>query len=84
MPTINIPPKVRFALYVVGALASLGVVYAVDKAWAGDAEVRFVQGLVALLNVLAAANVSSPRNSPRILGKAVAPDLRKLNDKNGI
>ena len=63
---MNIPPKIRFALYLIGALASLGVVYAVDKAWAGDAEVRFVQGLVALINILAAGNTPTGR----ILGKA--------------
>lgn len=55
MPTINIPPRIRFALYLLGALASLGVAYAVNKAWAGDAEVQLVSGLVALLQLLAAA-----------------------------
>lgn len=55
MPTLNIPAKVRFALYVLGALASLGVTYAVNKTWAGDSEVQLVSGLVALINVLAAA-----------------------------
>lgn len=61
MPTVNIPPRVRFILYVVGALASLGVAYAVNKAWAGDAEVQLISGIVALINVLAAAktNLSS-------------------------
>lgn len=55
MPRVNIPPKVRFGLYIFGAVASLLVVYAVDKSWAGDAEVRLVSGLVALLNLLAAS-----------------------------
>lgn len=59
MPTINLSPRVRFALYLIGSLASLGVVYAVDKSWAGDAETRLVQGLVALLGVLAAANTDT-------------------------
>lgn len=59
MPSINLGPRVRFALYLIGSLASLGVVYAVDKAWAGDAEVRLVQGLVALLGILAAANTNT-------------------------
>lgn len=57
MPTINIPPRVRFALYLIGAVSLLTVSYAVDKTWAGDAEVRFVTGLAALLNLLAAAKV---------------------------
>jgi len=55
MPTINIPNRVRFALYILGALALLTVAYAVDKSWAGDAEVRYVTGLAALLHLLAAA-----------------------------
>lgn len=59
MPSINLGPRTRFVLYVIGSLASLGVVYAVDKAWAGDAEVRLVQGLVALLGILAAANTNT-------------------------
>jgi hypothetical protein len=59
MPTINLAPKVRFVLYLIGSLASLGVVYAVDKSWAGDAETRLVQGLVALLGILAAANTNT-------------------------
>ena len=58
MPTINIPPVVRFALYLVGALSLLTVSYAVDKSWAGDAEVRFVTGLAALLQLLAAAKTN--------------------------
>lgn len=57
-PGIDIAPRVRFVLYILGALASLGVVYAVDKSWAGDAEVRLVQGVVALLNILAAVKVA--------------------------
>jgi hypothetical protein len=62
MPTVNIPPRIRFALYIAGALASLFVSYAVNKTWAGDAEVQLVSGVVALINVLAAAktDLSSP------------------------
>lgn len=58
MPTINIPPIVRFVLYLIGALALLFVAYAVDKDWAGDAEVRLVTGVVALLQLLAAAKTN--------------------------
>lgn len=74
MPTINIPPRVRFTLYLLGALASLIVIYAVDKTWAGDAEVRLVQGLVALLNVLAAAKVDLSSDA---VGKAVSDGLNR-------
>lgn len=58
MPTINIPPLARFILYILGALLLLFVAYAVDKSWAGDAEVRLVTGVCALLNVLAAAKTN--------------------------
>ena len=61
MPPINLGPRVRFWLYIVGSLASLGVVYAVDKSWAGDAETRLVQGIVALLGILAAANTNTAK-----------------------
>ena len=59
MPSINLGPRTRFALYLIGTLASVGVVYAVDKSWAGDAEIRLVQGIVALLTLLAAANTNT-------------------------
>lgn len=68
MPTVNIPARVRFALYLLGALALIGVGYAVDKAWAGDAEVRLVTALAALLNLLAASKTTDAQG--RILGKA--------------
>lgn len=73
MPTVNIPARVRFVLYIVAALASLGVTYAVNKTWAGDAEVRLVQGLIALVNILAAAktDLSQPP-----LEEVVADDVR--------
>lgn len=64
MPSINISPKVRFALYLVGALALLTVSYAVDKSWAGDAEVRYVTGLAALLHLLAAAKTDLSPEPP--------------------
>lgn len=66
MPTINISPKIRFALYIIGALSLLTVSYAVDKSWAGDAEVRYVTGLAALLQLLAAAktDLSGSSDSP--------------------
>lgn len=56
MPTLNLAPKVRFALYLISAVALLGVAYAVDKGVAGDAEVKLVTGLAALATGVAAAN----------------------------
>lgn len=63
MPTINIPPVIRFVLYLIGAIALLTVTYAVDKDWAGDAEIRFVTGLAALLQLLAAAKTNLSGNA---------------------
>lgn len=59
MPNVNIPPKVRLALYLLAAVALLVVSYAVAKGWAGDAEVALVTGLAALANVLAAAKTDT-------------------------
>lgn len=64
MPTINIPPLARFVLYLAAAIALLIVTYAVDKSWAGDAEVKLVTGLAALLNILAAAKTNLHENQP--------------------
>lgn len=72
MPTINIPPKVRFILYLIGAIALLSVSYAVDKQWAGDAEVRYVTGLAALLQLLAAAKTSLSDTSAVVTGTVVS------------
>lgn len=79
MPTINLSARVRFWLYIIGALASLGVVYAVDKSWAGDAETRLVQGIVALLGILAAANTNTakPEDQAREVGRAVGEELNR-------
>lgn len=73
MPTINIPPRVRFVLYIAGALALLTVSYASEKSWAGDPEVRYVTGIVSLLQLLAAAKTDlsgKPEGPP--------PDTRPL------
>lgn len=59
VPEINIAPKIRFALYIAASIAGLLVVYAVDKDWAGDAETRLVQGLIALATLLAAAKTDT-------------------------
>jgi hypothetical protein len=72
MPTINIPPKVRFVLYLIGALALLTVTYAVDKDWAGDAEVRYVTGIAALLQLLAAAKTSLSDSTATVTGTVVS------------
>ena len=58
IPTIDIPPKWRLGLYLLAAIALIVVSYAVDKSWAGEAEVRLVTALAALINLLAAAKVT--------------------------
>lgn len=72
MPTINIPPVVRFVLYLIGSIALLTVSYAVDKEWAGDAEVRYVTGLAGLLFVLAAAKTTLSDTAATVTGTVVS------------
>lgn len=81
MPTINIPPAVRFALYIIGAIGLLTVSYAVDKKWAGDAEVRYVTGLCALLQLLAATKTNL-RDEPKVIDKGVV-DVATPEDGEG-
>lgn len=64
MPTINIPPKVRFALYLVGVLGAVLVQYAMDKTWFGEAEMRLWSGVAAVLFALAAAKVNLSDSPP--------------------
>lgn len=70
MPTINIPARARLILYLAAAIALLVVGYLVDKDWAGDAEVRLVTGLAALLNLLTAAKTDL--NEPTTQAELVA------------
>lgn len=51
----NIPPRVRFALYVIGALATPAIGYLYTRGIFGDAEVALAGAYLALVNVLAAA-----------------------------
>lgn len=58
MPTINIPPKVRFALYLLSALGSVVVAYLAGRGIIGEAETAAWAGVVAIVNGLAAANTN--------------------------
>lgn len=60
--TIVIPPRVRFGLYIASAVAVLVGTYLTDKQydWWGEAEAKLLAGVVALINILAAANVTRP------------------------
>lgn len=59
MPTLNIPPKIRFTLYILAALGSVFVVYAMDKNWAGEAEFKCWTGVAGLLSLLAASKTTT-------------------------
>ena len=61
---MNIPAKVRFSLYIFGAVMSLVVVYMVNKEWwgFGEDESQLVAGLVGLLNLLAASKTDLNEN----------------------
>jgi|JI10StandDraft_1071094.scaffolds.fasta_scaffold05700_3 ABC-type uncharacterized transport system permease subunit len=58
--TINIPPRLRFALYVGAAFAGIAGAYFADKAftWWGPAEAKALAGVIALINILAASKVT--------------------------
>lgn len=58
MPTINIPPKARFVLYLLSALGSVVVGYLAARGFIGDAELAAWAGVVAIVNGLAAANTN--------------------------
>lgn len=61
VPTINIPPRVRFALYLAAALVGLLSIYFADKGftWWGPAEDKLAAGLISLVNLLAAAKTTA-------------------------
>lgn len=86
MPTINIPPKVRFALYLLGVVGAVFVQYAIDRSWFGDAELRLWTGLSAVLFMLAAAktNTKTEGGLPEVvvtngqsIGRAVGQEINK-------
>lgn len=64
--TITLSPKARVALYLGAAIALIVIGYAVDKDWAGDAEVRLVTALAALANMVAAGNVKRRSEHHRV------------------
>jgi hypothetical protein len=56
--TFNLPPKVRFGIYVVFGVGSLVVTYLVNKGRIGVDEVQLFTGLSAFAYGLAAINVN--------------------------
>ena len=72
LPTVNIKPGIRFTLYLLASLSLLFVAYAVDKEWAGDAEVKLVNGVSALLFILAAAKTTLTGGKTTLTGTVVS------------
>lgn len=58
MPTITIPARARFVLYLIGLVGGLAVTLALAKGWLDAAGAAFVTGVLAILNGLAAGNVN--------------------------
>jgi hypothetical protein len=56
---VNVPPKVRFALYILGAIAAPLIGYLFDSGHIGKNEVALAGAYLALVNLLAASKVDS-------------------------
>jgi len=88
IPTINIPPRLRFALYLLASLAVLASSYFLDRGftWWGDAEVKLVNGAVALVGILAAANTTRKTAAPAVEGEVLdrVDDTTDLADSAGV
>lgn len=56
---VNIPPKVRLALYVVAALTVPLAAYLFEKRIIGKEEVTLIGAYIALVNALAAAKTDT-------------------------
>lgn len=73
LPTINISPKVRFILYLIGVVGAVLVQYAIDKSWFGDSEMRLWSGISAVLLALAAAKTNlSDTGTTVVQGRVVS------------
>ena len=59
MPTVNIPAKVRFGLYLLAAAATPLIVYLFDTGAIGKEEVTLFGAYVALVNLLAATKTDT-------------------------
>lgn len=65
---VNVPPKVRFALYILGALATPLIAYLFEGGSIGTAEVTLAGAYLALINLLAASktDLSSVAVGPHV------------------
>lgn len=57
--TVNIPARVRFALYVIAALTIPLTAYLFERGTIGEAEVTLIGAYVALVNALAASKTDT-------------------------
>lgn len=57
---VNLPPKVRFAIYVINGFGSIVVAYLVSKDLIGDAETAAWTAFSAFTSAMAGFNVSNP------------------------
>lgn len=94
MPVVNIPPAVRFTLYLVSALGSVVAAYLFAKGLVGDAELALWAGVVAIINGLAAAktDLHEPRvydleaqveHTGRVEGTVTPADPGEPDDERG-
>ena len=91
MPSINIPARVRFGLYVLTAVGTAVVAYLFAKGLIGEAESGLWAALVTFINGLAAANTdisSSAYYNPeggnrKILGKAAMSPMAPRKREDG-
>jgi hypothetical protein len=58
--TLNLPPRVRQALYILTALGTPAVVYAQARGYIGALEVTLWSGEVAVVSAMAGFNVTDP------------------------
>lgn len=64
VPPVNIPAKVRFAIYVAVLLAPPIAAYLYGKGWIGETELVLVGSLVTIGGTLAAANTPLNEETP--------------------
>ena len=88
IPTINIPPRLRFALYLLATAAGLASSYFLDKnfAWWGEPEVKLTNGVIAVINLMAAVKVSRTLSAPAVEGEVLdrVDDTTDLADSAGV
>lgn len=81
--TVNIPRRLRLALYVLNVFGTPVVVYALAKGWIGDLELTLWGAEVTAAMTLAGLNVGSGDPNPVVIqpeGDVVVSDLSQQDD----